>query len=77
MKSNTTEKAIGLRVNTDLYNDITSLCENLDGMPINTFALRSVECAIEMLKSPNPTLPKWIAVQRFALNYKDESNSKL
>lgn len=72
MKSNVTEKAIGLRVSSELYKEITNLCENLDGMPINTFALRSVECAIEMLKSKNPTLPKWIAVQRFALNYKDD-----
>lgn len=66
------EKAVGLRVNPDIYKKMTELCGSLDGMPINTFALRSVECAIEMLSQKTPTLPKWIAVQRFALNYQDK-----
>ena len=74
MKTNVTEKAIGLRVSPDLYKKITELCDNLDGMPINTFALRSVESAIEMLIAKSPKVPKWVAVQRYALNYKSEES---
>ena len=65
------EKAIGLRVNDQLYKDITKMCEDLDGMPINSFALKAVESAIELINSKDPKMPKWISVCRYSLSFKD------
>lgn len=74
MSAKITEKAIGLRVTPELYDKISALCNDLDGMPINTFALRSVEASIDMMLAEKPKLPKWIAVSRFAMSYKPEES---
>jgi hypothetical protein len=71
------EKAIGLRVPIKQYNEMDELRKNLDGIPINKFALRCVESVMEMLtETPQdkmPTIPKWIAVSRYSLNYEKKT----
>jgi hypothetical protein len=73
--NNKTEKSIGLRVTPELYSQISEMCEKLDGIAINTFALRCVQAGLELLNSKNPDIPKWIAVSRYSLNYCDKDKS--
>ena len=77
MNKKSPEKAIGLRVPPELYDQIVELSKLLDEIPINTFAQRSVECAIEMLTAEKPTIPKWINVGRYSLNYEKEAKGYL
>jgi len=64
------EKSIGVRVSPELYSRISELCEKLEGIPINNFAQNSMEVAIQLLTQQEPTMPKWIAVGRYALDFK-------
>ena len=69
MKENKVEKAIGLRVSPGLYEEVQTMCSKLGNIPINQFALNSLETSLELLKNKSDTVPKWIAVGRFALDY--------
>ena len=71
----TTEKSIGIRVKPDTYNEIISMCDKLGGIPVNNFAQNAIESALEMLKEKEIKTPKWIAVQRFSLDF--EKGEKL
>lgn len=64
------EKSIGVRVSPELYTQISKLCERLGGIPINNFAQNSMQIAIELLTQDKPEMPKWIAVGRYALDFK-------
>jgi hypothetical protein len=45
------------------------MCEKLGGIPINNFAQNAIESSLEMLKEKEIKTPKWIAVQRFSLDF--------
>lgn len=75
MKENKIEKAIGLRVSPELYDQVQDMCGRLGNIPINQFALNSLESSLELLNNKTDALPKWIAVGRFALNY-DKKNKQ-
>jgi hypothetical protein len=66
---NKIEKSIGIRVKPETYDSIISMCGKLGDIPVNNFAQNSIESALEMLKNKELTVPKWIAVQRFALDF--------
>lgn len=70
-----TEKSIGIRVRLEIYEEIVSMCEKLGGIPVNNFAQNAIESALEMLKEKEIKTPKWIAVQRFSLDF--EKGEKL
>lgn len=65
----TTEKSIGIRVKPEVYEQILEMCEKLGGIPVNNFAQNSIEAALEMLSNQQLTVPKWIAVGRYALDF--------
>lgn len=69
MNKNKVEKAIGLRVTPELYDRVQVMCSKLGNIPINQFALNSLESSLELLEDEKKDVPKWIAVGRFALNY--------
>jgi hypothetical protein len=64
------EKSIGVRVSPELYLQITELCEKLGGIPVNNFAQNSIQVAIDLLTQKQTTMPKWIAIGRYALDFK-------
>ena len=74
MKENKVEKAIGLRVSPELYEEVQNMCRKLGNIPINQFALNSLESSLELLRNETDTVPKWIAVGRFALDYDKKHN---
>lgn len=63
------DKSIGIRVRPEVYEELADMCERLDGIPLNNFAQKSIECAIEMINQKNNQVPKWIAVCRFSLGF--------
>lgn len=65
-----TEKSIGVRVSPELHQKLVELCDKLGGIPVNNFAQNSMSAAIELLTQQEPTMPKWIAVGRYALDFK-------
>lgn len=64
------EKSIGVRVSPELHKEVLELCRKLGGIPINNFAQNSMQVAIELLTQGKPEMPKWIAVGRYALDFK-------
>lgn len=70
------DKAIGLRFDRETHDKLVKVCEKLGNISINSFALESVKSCIDMIESNDPKLPKWVAVQRFNLNYKPEKLKK-
>lgn len=64
------EKSIGVKVSPRLHQQVTELCELLGGIPVNNFAQNSIQVAIELLTQEEPNMPKWIAVGRYALDFK-------
>ena len=67
---NKTEKSIGIRVSSDSYDKILAMCDKLGGIPVNNFAQNSIEAALQLLEQTEPEMPKWIAVGRYALDFK-------
>jgi len=63
------EKSIGVRVSPELHKQLVELCDQLGGIPVNNFAQNSMSAAIELLTQQKPTMPKWIAVGRYALKF--------
>ena len=66
---NKTEKSIGIRVSSETYDKIIAMCGKLGGIPVNNFAQNSIESALQLLEQPEPDIPKWIAVGRYALDF--------
>jgi len=70
------EKSIGVKVSPRLHQQVAELCELLGGIPVNNFAQNSMQVAIELLTQEEPNMPKWIAVGRYALDFKKGAKLK-
>ena len=66
-----TDKSVGIRLPLETYEKLTAICQELGDVPLNRFAHMSIESSLEMITNDIVRTPKWIAVQRFKLNFKE------